>query len=62
MRRAVGAGAPDAPPIARGCVEVPAAPAAIPIALSRTDGPRLGIPWATSALPREAVGRAFGAV
>jgi hypothetical protein len=53
------------PPIALGCVEVPAAPAcpqppaAIPIELSRTDGTRLCIHCAASALPLEAVVRAF---
>ncbi len=53
------------PPIARGFVEVPAAPswpqppAAIPIELSRTDGTRLCIHCSASALPLEAVVRAF---
>ena len=53
------------PPIALGFVEVPAAPswppppAAIPIELSRTDGTRLCIHCAASALPLEAVVRAF---
>ena len=53
------------PPIALGFVEVPAAPAwpqppaAIPIELSRPDGTRLCIHCAASALPLEAVVRAF---
>jgi hypothetical protein len=53
------------PPISPGFVEVPAAPswpqppAAIPIELSRTDGTRLCIHCAASALPLEAVVRAF---
>ena len=53
------------PPISLGFVEVPAAPswpqpaAAIPIELSRTDGTRLCIHCAASALPLEAVVRAF---
>jgi hypothetical protein len=53
------------PPLALGFVEVPAAPswpqppAAIPIELSRTDGTRLCIHCAASALPLEVVVRAF---
>jgi hypothetical protein len=53
------------PPISLGFVEVPTAPAwppppaAIPIELSRPDGTRLCIHCAASALPLEAVVRAF---
>jgi hypothetical protein len=53
------------PPISPGFVEVPAAPswpqpaAAIPIELSRTDGTRLCIHCSASALPLEALVRAF---
>jgi hypothetical protein len=52
-------------PISLGFVEVPAAPswpqppAAIPIELSRTDGTRLCIHCSASALPLEALVRAF---
>jgi hypothetical protein len=52
-------------PIALGVVAVPAAPtwppppAAIPIALSRTAGPRLCRHCAAAALPLEALVRAF---
>jgi len=57
--------APVPPPISLGFVEVPAAPswpqppAAIPIELSRTDGTRLCIHCSASALPLEAMVRAF---
>src|SRR5262245_23728113 len=57
--------APVPPPLALGFVEVPAAPAwppppaAIPIELSRPDGTRLCIHCSASALPLEAVVRAF---
>jgi len=54
-----------APSLPLGFVEVPAAPswpqppAAIPIELSRTDGTRLCIHCSASALPLEAMVRAF---
>jgi len=69
LKKQMATAPPAAPvtpsPIALGFVEVPAAPswpqppATIPIELSRTDGPRLCIHCAASALPLETVVRAF---